>query len=166
MLEKFLWSAKLLLSDRQWDDCDYFVRTNSSTFLNIELIKAEVERLPKRRCYAGPVMFSRFVSGTCIILSRDLVEYLVSRKIDNEKDCYDDLAISHLLRWKFVKKRDIRMKFFDDNRIHSIDEVGDALKEYPLIRIKNNADRQLYDFDIWRKIAQIEGISVSELSSI
>jgi hypothetical protein len=158
MLEKFLWALRVLLADPVWRACDYFVRVNSSTFLNVELFDSFIRSLPARRCYAGPVMFKRFVSGTCIVLSRDVAEFLATRKIGKEADNYDDLAISHFLKRRLLRMIDMPMRFFDDNKTHALEEVVEALDSFSLIRVKNNADRMLYDVDIWRKIAIAKGI--------
>ncbi len=162
MFEKFQWALRLLLAQPEWADCEYIIRTNASTFINLELLENYLCMLPKRRCYAGAVQFGRFVSGTCIVLSMDLARYLSKVNIEKYKNSYDDVAISRLMDRRLVRMRDIPMKFFIDNVIHDENDIRDALEHFALIRVKNDADRMLYDIDVWKKIAEIKGIQKPE----
>jgi inosine/xanthosine triphosphate pyrophosphatase family protein len=161
MLEKFLWALDLLQNEPGWDSCDFIIRTNSSTFINLEVLNKYIDELPKRRCYAGPVVINRWITGTCIVFSRDLVKYLAKIKVGKEKYGYDDVVLGrHYMRRRLIKMRNIPSYDFCDNKIHSISSIRDILATFPLVRVKNNADRMLYDIDIWNKIAEIKGLPV------
>jgi len=158
MLEKFQWALGAVLDEPGWADCEYIVRTNASTFINLELLDGALSRLPRRRCYAGSVVFGRLVSGTCIVISKDVARYLARAGISRYKESYDDVAISRLMDRRLIRMRDIPMCFFIDNAIHDMDTIRDALSRFALIRVKNDENRMLYDIDVWNKIASIKGI--------
>jgi hypothetical protein len=40
--------------------------------------------------------------------------------------------------------------------------VLDALERFPLLRVKNNNDRMLFDVDVWNKIAAAKGIPLPD----
>lgn len=161
MLEKFLWAIKELESDPAWADCDFIIRTNSSTFINLELLNKILDELPKRRCYAGPVFINRWISGTCIVFSCDVARYLAKIKPGKERYGYDDVVLGrNYMRRRLIKMRDIPIYDYCDNKIRSIETVGEILETFPLVRIRNNENRMLYDIDIWNKIAQVKGLTI------
>jgi hypothetical protein len=160
MLEKFLWALTQLLEDPIWKDCDYFIRSNASTFLNIEVLNSIIEELPRKRCYAGYLSFNRFVSGTCIIISRDVARYLVKIKPGKERYRYDDLAIRQYMGRRLMRMTGIPMKFYTENIIVETNTLEKDLSQYPLLRIKNDGDRLIYDYDIWHKISILKGIEL------
>jgi hypothetical protein len=159
MLEKFLWSLNELSKFPEWDDCDFIIRSNSSTFLNIEILEQILMNFPVKRCYAGHVNFNRFISGTCIIFSKDVVGYLKKIRPGKEKFSYDDLVIRKYMARRLIKMIPLDMKFYTENLPVDINELGEVLEHYPLIRIKNNGDRVKYDYDIWRKIAVLKNVA-------
>ncbi len=159
MLEKFQWALRALLADPSWNDVDYFVRTNSSTFVNIEEFELELDRLPRRRCYAGSIVDRRFISGTCIIISRDVAEWFSRAKISGYLNCHDDIGISRMMRRRLVGMRELPMAMFVRDDPGQLGELEEALRKYPLVRVRNNADRELFDKSIWNRIAEIKGIT-------
>jgi hypothetical protein len=56
---------------------DYVVRTNISSFWNIDNLFTLTSVLPRQQCLSGYLMFNSFISGTGIILSRDTCNYFV-----------------------------------------------------------------------------------------
>jgi hypothetical protein len=161
MLEKFIWAIRLLENQPEWDECDYFVRTNSSTFINLEVLNKYLDGLPKRRCYAGPIFINRWITGTCIVFSRDVVRYLAKIKVGKEKFDYDDVVIGrNYMRRRLIKMRNIPFYDHCDNRILSLSSIGEILLTYPFVRVRNNENRLLYDIDIWDKIAQLKGLPI------
>ena len=158
MLEKFMWALKCLLDTPPWSDCDYIIRTNASTFVNFESLEQFLPHLPARRCYAGSVAFHRMISGTAIVFSRDALLHLANLEIGSEKYRNDDVTLRDYMFKYGTRMRDLPMKHFIDNRIHSREEIEGVLAAFPLVRVRNSADRELYDLDIWRKIAEIRGI--------
>jgi hypothetical protein len=71
---------------------DYFIRTNISTFWNLNIIDTLLQKCPQKMCYAGghnlspyfiPIYSNNIInttiySGVCIILSPDIVEYILN----------------------------------------------------------------------------------------
>lgn len=160
MLEKFLWALNVLLEVPEWRACDYIIRTNSSTFINLELLEPLLSLLPRKRCYAGKITFNRFVSGTCIIFSRDVVEYLQRIMPGKEKYDYDDLVIRRYMKKRLIRMRDIDMAYYDTSQELNEEKLIDDLKKYPLIRINNSVDRYKYDCEIWHKISEIKKVEL------
>ena len=75
---------------------DYIIRTNLSTFWNINHLLQRIQKLPKEKCLAGQKCRS-FISGTGIILSHDLVNILINDKNKLNYKNADDVEISHYL---------------------------------------------------------------------
>lgn len=75
------WRHKLTL-DAVWNmEWDYIFRTNSSSYINKELLLEKANTLPLEKCYCG-IDGGGFASGCGVFLSRDVVEIL--------KDTIDD----------------------------------------------------------------------------
>lgn len=154
MLEKFVWIASKLLETEEWKHINYFVRSNASTFLNLDLLENYIAALPKRRCYAGLIVNKRFVSGTCIIFSRDIIQKIASWDISGLLDIYDDVALSKIADTLRLRMRDIPMAFYDKNTETQFDSIRQALDSFPLIRIKNTKNREYYDTKLWELIRE------------
>jgi len=56
---------------------DYIVRTNISSFWNIDNLFVLTNILPRQKCLSGYLMFNSFISGTGIILSNDTCKYFI-----------------------------------------------------------------------------------------
>ena len=56
---------------------DYVVRTNISSFWNIDNLFTLTNMLPRQKCLSGYLMFNSFISGTGIILSKDTCNYFI-----------------------------------------------------------------------------------------
>lgn len=79
---------------------DYVLRTNSSTYVNLKMLNAFVQDLPETAFYGGTpwtVGNISYATGTSMLLSRDLVERIVSDE-DWEFDLVDDLAVGMSMR--------------------------------------------------------------------
>jgi hypothetical protein len=81
---------------------DYLVRTNLSTFWNLNYLCSYFDKLPNKKCLGGVVLktkFSRglFVSGTGIFLSNDICKYLVENKQKIDYGTIDDVSISRFI---------------------------------------------------------------------
>jgi len=81
----------------------YIIRTNISSFWNIPTLFTLT--FPPTQCLSGMLTFNSFISGTGIIMSRDICQILLSTQIagcyrcDDPSTCYlcDDRYISHML---------------------------------------------------------------------
>lgn len=82
---------------------DYIIRLNSSTFVDFLKIPGLLNRLPTSKCIGGlhlqyqhdPSKF--FISGTAMIFSKDVIEYLVTTIDINSSIGPDDFALSDIL---------------------------------------------------------------------
>ena len=162
MLEKFIWAIQKIQYMDVWKDLDFIVRTNASTFLNVKLLEKYLAALPKKRCYAGYIINKRFISGTCIVFSKDVVEKLAQSNVSEFLDCYDDIALSILADRMHLRMRSIPMVHYTNNSENQFKTIITDLKKYPLIRIKNDKDRLYYDNKLWDIISQ--NISVNSAS--
>lgn len=152
MLEKFIWAWKQLKELPEWKACDYIIRANSSTFLNHTVLQQYINKLPITECFAGHIMFNEFISGTCMIFSKDVLNKLEQRFTENYPIRYrdhDDCIIRDLL--KDINKIDMEWGIFDKN-IQPPDNDIDKALEYPIIRIRNDLSRKEIDTWIWNKL--------------
>lgn len=81
---------------------DFVIRTNVSSFWNMENLLKCIESVPKTRFAGGFTLHDSenvcFITGTGIILSKDLCPLLASHSADNRiESVYDDVLISVLL---------------------------------------------------------------------
>ncbi|MCB5293366.1 hypothetical protein BJQ90_02814 [Arthrobacter sp. SO3] len=76
-------------------DFDYILRTNSSTYVDLHGLRDFVQNIPDRGYYGGAVWKAQgleFITGSTILLSRDLVEYAATDP-EWEFDLIDDMAL-------------------------------------------------------------------------
>jgi hypothetical protein len=76
-------------------DYKFIMRTNLSSFLNINNILKFIDLLPKNNCGGGYLCFNKIVSGTGIFMSKDVANILIN-KIYNSQ-IYDDVLISRIM---------------------------------------------------------------------
>jgi hypothetical protein len=156
MFDKFIATIK---SDARWCEYDFTLRVNSSTFLNIPVLEKYIRDLPREKCYAGactvPITPKDFISGTCMVLSKDVVKQLT--QINNSHENYhreDDLIIFDYMKQLNVQPTNIPMYWYDKDIIPTKEEVQQVLREYPLIRLRNNSNREQIDTTIWRMLLE------------
>lgn len=135
-------------------DFDFIIRTNQSTYWNLPKLEDLLETLPSSNLYAGQIMSSgeiRFVSGSGIILSSDLVDQMIEKHDEIDSDLIDDVSISRFMDYRKVEPVSIprpsiffhfkKFKFFC-----SIDNLGtrqelsfrQAVSTYSSIRCKDS----------------------------
>jgi len=140
---------------------DYIVRVNSSTFLNIPIFENIINNLPVVNCYAGyfggiidnvrlPATPNDFISGTCIIFSKDVIKKLINLPVQNSNK-EDDLIYFDIMRQFNVPRTFIPMYWYDNNISPSIKELKEKLQKFSLIRIKNK-NREIIDIPIWKNL--------------
>lgn len=90
------WRMKLAC-DYVWDmDWDVMFRTNSSTYVRKDRIKDYVDRMDKKVGVYSGVVSGGMVSGTGILMTRDVVE-IIKDNMDNYPTDSEDCAIGTLL---------------------------------------------------------------------
>jgi len=152
MLDKFIMTLNVLKNNSDWNNCDHILRANSSTFLNIPILEKHIEQLPKTNCYAGAIIRNEFISGTCIIFSKDVIQQLSQISTKHEHiQTEDDLLISNYMKKFQIPVINIPMYWYDKNIIPSKEEISKVLQQYPLIRVRN-LDRLNVDTKIWELI--------------
>jgi len=86
---------------------DYLIRTNLSTFWNFKRILQKIRKFPKKRCLAGDIRRrfpNRYLFGTGIIYSRDMVDLLVKDKDKLNYGRADDIVLSYYLKKNYGVK--------------------------------------------------------------
>lgn len=82
-------------------DWDFVLRTNSSSYFDLQMLQQVVEKLPVSRVYAGVTMEShgvRFQSGAANILSRDVVGGVADRAMGWNHFFPEDLALGKIVQ--------------------------------------------------------------------
>ena len=153
MFDKFIATIQ---NNPIWKSLDYVLRVNSSKFLNIPILEEYIRtKLTAEKCYAGactmPMGPNDFISGTCMVFSRDVIELLsqTTNKHENNRR-EDDLIMFDYMKRLNVPRTNIPMHWYDTNIIPSEEEITNIMKTYPLIRIKNMKDRHSIDTAIWK----------------
>jgi hypothetical protein len=80
---------------------DYIINTNLSSFWNIPLLFSLYNNIPRNNFFGGHYIFNNFITGTGIIISKDLLPMLLTinafKFIENE-----DIAISNFMKSKNI----------------------------------------------------------------
>ncbi len=81
------------------EDFDYLFRVNSSSYVDQEKVLKWLEDKPKAEFYAGVSMNYgiEFMHGSGYILSKDLVQLIVTQKTSMDTSIADDVSIGKLL---------------------------------------------------------------------
>lgn len=146
------------------DEYDYVIRANSSTFINMDVVRNFLKNSSRNNVYAGFFFPDwHFVSGACIIFSKDVLQALACNANRVNKHQEDDLAIADAMRSCNIPKTYIDRYCFEshiqDTHITVPDDntIVQALS-YPQIRVRNNSDRDTIDKGIWNSISRILNI--------
>jgi hypothetical protein len=142
-----------LIEQGVFEDYDFVIRVNSSTFINTDIIRKKLTYFDKN-VYMGFFEPSwNFVSGACIIFSQDVLKKLLDykNKINIFKE--DDVVIGQIMEMTNTPKNFLeRYCLHGLNSVPSTKEITKGLL-YPQIRICNYANRNLIDVKIWDTLA-------------
>jgi hypothetical protein len=142
------------------DEYDFVIRVNSSTFINTDVIRKHLQGKTDN-VYMG--FFHpdwNFVSGACMIFSKDVLRKLADNTHNVHTGREDDLVIGDLMRHLNVPKTFLDRYCFETHiqdthtKVPSEEILVEALK-YPQIRIRNNSDRDKIDKGIWDIISKL-----------
>lgn len=103
-------------------DFDFLLRTNSSSYVNLKKLNELCATLPRAAFYGGAIVShgeETFVSGSGILLTRDLVLKIVSDN-DFEFSMADDVAMSRSLQRIHVGPSELEIV-----RLRSVADVAD-----------------------------------------
>lgn len=123
---------------------DYLIRTNLSSFWNLNKVLELKPLLPRENFCGGIINCHEFISGTGIMISKDTCHNLVNLGIIESSD-YDDVHISKCLKddlkLKFTYVTDFHytIKYYVDNLSHLSNDDENIL----YYRIKNQNDRNI-----------------------
>jgi hypothetical protein len=124
------------------EDFDFILRTNSSSYVDLERLDQFVQAIPDGGYYGGAVWRAQgleFVTGSTILISRDLVE-LAAFDERWDFDLIDDMALGWSMRRAGVTCQSIeRVDVLSEDSILSLSE--EALASAFLVRCKVEADR-------------------------
>lgn len=138
-------------------DYDYVIRCNSSTFINFKELKSILKEFPQKNFYAGFVLPSTaVVSGTCAIFSKDVIEMLTSKNIEEYNFCgmYDDVAIATCMKQLQIQPHKLNHTYYSFNDRTTMPEeleIQESVKN-AIIRVRNNFNREMIDTEIWSKL--------------
>jgi hypothetical protein len=106
-------------------DFDYIYRTNSSSYVDKNLLKKHISEYGKNSIYSGVVgecYGINFASGCGYTISKDLVHYVIENKSHWDHGLIDDVAISKLLsRINVYPTQSPRYDIYDINENISMD---------------------------------------------
>jgi len=141
------------------DEYDFIIRVNSSTFIDINRVRQELET-KDNNVYMGFFFPDwNFVSGACSIFSRDVLKKISDNAHLANPQHEDDLVIGEIMYRSNVPKTYLDRYCFESNiqdthtTVPSEETIRKALT-YPQIRIRNNSNRELIDRGIWDLIGQ------------
>lgn len=155
MFKKFYFFIRVNLS--VIEQYDYIVRCNSSTFINFRKMTEILNGLPRENCYAGFKLNEILASGACNVFSKDVIRKIAETDIEQipYKDNYDDVAISNLLTDTYkIYPQHIDRYDLSINRVPTEVEMESAIS-YPMVRVRNNVNRELFDVQIWEKLFKL-----------
>jgi len=156
-----------LIQSGIFNNYDFIIRVNSSTFINMDIIREKLATL-KDNIYMGffdPAW--HFVSGACIIFSQDMLQLLAKNFNTVNYFKEDDVVIGDIMTSQNVNKTYLdRYCLHNLTAVPSEEEIQKALT-YPQIRIRNHLNNQgiyegmgsknraIVDVGIWNKISNI-----------
>ena len=113
---------------------DYVVRATTSTFWVLPKLKNMLINLPKSNLYKGWIVFNSFISGSNMILSKDVVDKLIASATDliNKAvsgNIADDVLFGHMLPLMGVPLTDMKICNFEEKK-HTLEEIDAIIKEY------------------------------------
>jgi hypothetical protein len=117
-LAGFNWASK---SQSQFD---YVIRTNVSSYWDLENTQLLLESLPVRNLYAGHALNhlgTNFIAGDGIILSKDLVELISDKIPEINANVIDDVAIG-----RFLAGQNVNVLHIDRPIIRTLFDCHDA----------------------------------------
>lgn len=167
-------TLKALQYCHEYLDCDYVLRTNLSSFYRLDALNAFLDQAPRSLFYGGPLQRLTipveeggdytldYVSGSGILLSRDLIPPLLGRKKDVPMHHVDDVWIGvSLLK---LPRRDVPrcdLEDVDDLSADNIFKIVDRLRTAEAqgvfhFRIKNAGKfpRQVLDSLVFGMLAE------------
>lgn len=128
---------------------DYIIRTNLSSFWNIPHLFNLFDSFENNNLATGVIIFNHFITGTGIILSKDIS--LELEKINENILIPDDVAISDYLQQITQLKRINESEMY--YLITKYSKIPDDISNILYFRIKTDGDRE-YDGILFKQLAE------------
>ena len=141
---------------------DHLITTTSSSYINFQRLKEEIDLLPNNKCVAGRIVQqnnNRFASGTFRIFSRDVVEEIVKNQFNFAYWLPEDLALGRALSLipdiQWVTLNSINLQ-----DINSLENLTDnSLKEVVHFRLTSGTLKNRNDVGIMKALhSRLEAI--------
>ena len=133
-------------------DYDFVVITTTSSYLNLELLKKEISRLPKKNVVAGRILEQngvKFASGSFRVFSRDVVEKMLIDKKHYSKWRADDLAYGFLLNRKDPHIKYLSLPSIDADTVDKINSLSQVdLESVVHFRLKSGTHEKRNDIEL------------------
>lgn len=126
---------------------DYLVRTNISSFWNIHNLYKTALEFPSQKCLTGVVVFNSFITGTGIIMSKDVCETLAAQPLNQTVQC-EDVYISEVLNpiYKIQHMNQSAMHFLISGENNNV--IPQNKEEILYYRIKNSGTEDIRLFKL------------------
>ncbi|ALV43104.1 hypothetical protein AU252_19690 [Pseudarthrobacter sulfonivorans] len=136
-------------------DFDYVFRTNTSSYVNLSMLEDYVQALPDTGFYGGFVGErdgTKFASGTCTLMSRDLVEYAVNDQAW-EFGLIDDVAMGRSMARASVEVQPLnRLDVLTPEDLNALTS-GDLEGAF-IVRCKSSGGRE-HDIEAMHRVHQL-----------
>jgi hypothetical protein len=121
---------------------DYLLRITSTCLVNEGPLLEFINGLPRKRVYAGKQMNEDFISGAALVLSRDVVEKVVSKQGEMRHEFYEDVALGKLIReFHLADFREMKRVDFASPEEVMLSRIED-IRMAPVIRCKAEPSTQ------------------------
>jgi len=105
-------------------DYDFLFRTNSSSYVDKEMLSDFLYDKPKKNYYAGHSAHDQgvhYVSGSGIILSKDLVDILVENQNKIDGGLMDDASFAKILNYCGIYPTQVDRCNYSDSIVNNLD---------------------------------------------
>ena len=105
--------------------CDYLFFTTTSSYVNLNRLKLEVEILPKNDVYAGARAYAgaNFAAGNNRLISRDVAIKILENRKEMDVGTIEDVAIGNLM--KLLNVKFIELPSLNINSISHLSSISD-----------------------------------------
>lgn len=120
---------------------DYIIHTNLSSIWNIPVLLSLYENIPRDNFFGGHYLFNRFITGTGIFISKDLITLLLNLDV-NMYNYENDIAISNYMQYNNIPTYHLENITNYRWEIISTDYyTNDNYEDILYFRIKNSSDK-------------------------
>ena len=145
------------------EEFDYLIRSNLSSFFNVEGVLKFLKNMPRTNAMFGQLMFERFLSGSGYIMTPDVIQQFLDWDFSEEVNpmrMYDDDIVGTFMMlhniprftWTMEDARDLKDEDAIQIRCHSVKE---AVEFYELDPVYSSASPDYFRIQVERYNAQI-----------